>query len=100
MDLAALMGVFPAFAQVSAGQAVLVGEPRIGLPHGDELSDAEQLEVEGEVFWLAVIPRELVVGALVGWLTYREVGDVMEFTIAGVGAMIAVTIGWGVAIPR
>lgn len=60
--LAALMGVFPAFAQVTVGQAVLVGEPRIALPQGDKLSDAELLEVDGEVAPLAVAAR-IIVGA-------------------------------------
>jgi len=63
------------------------------LPFGESVPDDELLEVEGE--WLWLLFWELAVGALVGWLTYRRTGDVMESAIAGVGAMIVLTIWRG-----
>jgi len=47
--VAAVVGVVPAFAQVSVAQAI--PEPVPVLPLGEELPDEELLEVEGECWW-------------------------------------------------
>lgn len=96
--LGGLVGLVPAFTQLSYAQAL--SESVSVLPLGEELPDEELLEVKGEWFWFWVILWELVVGALTGWLVYRPTGDVMEAAIWGLYAMTVTTIGWAVPIPR
>jgi hypothetical protein len=51
--LAAVVGLVPAFARVSAAQAVQ--EALATLPVGDELSDEELLQTDGEGFWFTIL---------------------------------------------
>ena len=64
MALAAVVAAFPAFSQVTAGQTVLVEEPWIALPQGDELSDTELLAVDGEADPLTIVATGIVSGAI------------------------------------
>lgn len=58
--LAAVVGVLPAFAQVSVVQAVPAREGPVTLPVGNELTNAELLEVQGEADPLTVLAAAVV----------------------------------------
>jgi hypothetical protein len=68
----ALVVALAAFAQVSVAQAVSVQEVPVTLPQGDELSDAELLNVDGEagpLTWMAAGILTAGIGAGVDLLT-------------------------------
>ncbi|MEM4919227.1 MAG: hypothetical protein QW518_07815 [Thermofilaceae archaeon] len=59
--LAAVVGLVPAFAQLSYAQAL--PEPISVLPDGDEIPDEELLKAEGEQVWIAAIIAGIISGA-------------------------------------
>ena len=76
--LAGLVAVFPSFTQVAVAQAVPAQtktfpaqETGVILPQGEELSDAELQEVDGEGA-LVVVSTAIVVGAVAAGMEYQS----------------------------
>ena len=63
--LAAVVGLVPAFAQLAYAQAVPAEQPLVVFPRGEELSDAELLDVDGDVGPFAKEAVERLVSAVV-----------------------------------
>jgi len=82
--LVGLFGAFPVFSCISYAQEIASV-----FPAGEMLSDEELQKVEGEVWWWLVgwIVRLFLVGAIAGWITYHQTGDVLFAAEAGIGAM-------------
>ncbi len=99
--LAAMVGLVPAFAQVSYAWAVSVQQVTVTLPQGDELSDGELFEVDGEADPLTIVAAGIVGGAIGAVLdvakqlgTEGKVGGkevAMAFGAGFVGGAIGVT---------
>ncbi|HNR24247.1 MAG TPA: hypothetical protein PKG50_02290 [Candidatus Bipolaricaulis anaerobius] len=62
--LVAVVGLLPTFAQLSYAQAAPVQEASVTLPYGEELPDAELLQVDGEADPLTIIATMAVCGSV------------------------------------
>ena len=70
--LAAVVGLVPAFAQLSYAQAL--SEPVVVLPFGEELPDEGLLEVEGE-FWHWIVAAAFGLAHAISWTIYDAFFD-------------------------
>lgn len=69
VGLAVLVGAVPVLAKVEAGMQVAVPEcqqTQVPLPSGDEMSDDELLQAEGELAPLLVLLGYVLAGAAIG----------------------------------
>jgi len=91
--LAAVVGLVPAFAQVSYAQSL--PEPVSVLPFGEELPDEELLEVEGALFGVLIfLVGCLLAGAVAGFMAYFFGGaSPWEAAAWGASAMLILVIG-------
>jgi len=98
--LVAVVGLVPAFAQLSYAQAAPVQQASVTLPQGRELGDEELLDTEGEL-WLTLLLGFCFGAGLAAWHEYYrdedrgvDWDDAPEIVLGWVGMAGGVLLGY------